>query len=161
MGERMIALIVAYSKNHVIGNQGIIPWKIKGEQTRFKELTTGNVVVMGKGTFEEIGKPLPNRTTILVSSTLQYKSDNCIMANSLDDALEKAGTQDVYISGGARLYQEALPIVDKMYVTLVEREYEGDTYFPNFNESDFEKTFEQRYDGEIPYVFITYERIMK
>ena len=79
----MIALIVAFAKNQVIGNKGCIPWKIKGEQRRFKELTTGNVVIMGRRSYEEIGKPLPNRTTIVVSGTKNFDSENCMTAKSL------------------------------------------------------------------------------
>ncbi len=87
----MIALIAAYSKNHVIGNQGRIPWKIKGEQKRFKELTTGNIVIMGRRSYEEIGKPLPNRTTIVISKTQKYEGENCFTCESLAEALELSG----------------------------------------------------------------------
>ena len=115
----MIALIVALAKNHVIGNNGYIPWKIKGEQKRFKDLTMGNVVIMGRRSFEEIGRPLPNRTTIVVSSTKEYTGENCFTVRSLQEAIELAGNKDVFISGGARLYEEALPIVEKMYITCL------------------------------------------
>lgn len=154
----MMALIVAYSKNYVIGNKGMIPWKITGEQKRFKELTTGNVVVIGRRSFEEIGRPLPNRTTILVSSTLKYDTDNCKTVSSLQEAIEVAGDRNMYISGGVMLYQEALPLVDKMYVTIIEKEIEGDTYFPSFQEDNFMKTFEEKHGGDIPYRYVTYER---
>lgn len=109
----MIALIVAYAKNQVIGNKCCIPWKIKGEQKRFKELTTDNVVIMGRRSYEEIGKPLPNRTTIVVSNTKTFDDDNCFTARSLNEAIEMAGDRAVYISGSARIYEEALPIVEK------------------------------------------------
>ena len=158
-GIIMIGLIVAYSKNHVIGNKGMIPWKITGEQNRFKELTTGNVVVMGRRIFEEIGKPLPNRTTLLVSRTMKYEAKNCTTVLSLDEAIKMAGDRDIYISGGAMLYEEALPLVDKMFITIIEKDIEGDTYFPYFNEADFEKTFEEKHGGVDPYTYVTYRRI--
>lgn len=154
----MIALIAAYAKNRVIGCNGKIPWTMKGEQQRFKELTTGKIVIMGRKTFDEIGKPLPNRITYLVSGTAKYQFDNLIVVSSLKEALEKAGEQDVYISGGGKLYEEALSIVDRMYLTVIEKEYDGDTYFPTFNENDFIKTYEERIDGEIPYTYYTFER---
>lgn len=154
----MIALIVAYAQNRVIGNKGMIPWKIKGEQKRFKELTTGNVVIMGRRSYEEIGKPLPNRTTIVISTTKDFTAENCYTAKSLDEALEIAGNRDVYISGGARLYEEALPKVEKMYITEIEKNIEGDTYFPEFNVEDFTKEINERVDGEIPYIYVTYTR---
>ena len=158
MENKMISLIVAYAKNNVIGNQGRIPWKIKGEQKRFKELTTGNVVIMGRRSYEEIGYPLPNRTTIVVSTTKQFSGENCMTAQSLEEAIHLAGDRDIYISGGARLYQEALPLVQKMYMTEIDYEVEGDTYFPSFDETLFVKEIDEYFDGDIPYTYVTYTR---
>lgn len=154
----MIALIVAFAKDQVIGNKGCIPWKIKGEQKRFKELTTGNVVIMGRRSYEEIGKPLPNRTTIVISSTQNYDGENCMTAKSVAEAIEMAGERDIYISGGARVYEEALPLVEKMYITEVDLEVEGDTYFPPFDKEQFIKEIDERFEGEIPYTYVTYTR---
>lgn len=154
----MIALIAAYAKNRVIGNNGRIPWKIAGEQKRFQALTTGNVVVMGRHTFEEIGKPLPNRTTIVVSSTQTFIGENCHTVTSLQDAISLAGNRDIFISGGVRLYEEALPMAEKLYLTEIEAIIDGDTYFPIFREAAFQKVFHQNCDGEIPYAYMTYVR---
>jgi len=154
----MIALIVAYAKNRVIGNKGCIPWKIKGEQKRFKELTTGNVVIMGRRSYEEIGRPLPNRTTIVISGTKNFDGENCMTARSVAEAIQMAGDRDIYISGGARVYEEALPFVEKMYITEIDLEVEGDTYFPKFNEDEFVKEIDEEFDGEIPYTYVTYTR---
>lgn len=154
----MISLIVAYAKNHVIGNKGCIPWKIEGEQKRFKELTTGNVVVLGRVSYEEIGHPLPNRTTIVVSNLKNYNGENCVTAVSLAEAIRMAGDRDIFISGGSRLYQEAVPLVDKMFITEIEAEIEGDTYFPEFDEDDFIKEVIGKVDGDIPYTYLTYTR---
>lgn len=154
----MIALIVAYAKNQVIGNKGIIPWKIKGEQKRFKELTTGNVVIMGRRSYEEIGRPLPNRTTIVVSNTKNFDAENCMTAKSLQEAIAMAGDRNTYISGGAKLYEEALPLVEKMYVTEIDRDFEGDTFFPQFDKEQFTKEINERFEGEIPYTYVTYMR---
>lgn len=154
----MIALIVAFAKDQVIGNKGCIPWKIKGEQKRFKELTTGNVVIMGRRSYEEIGKPLPNRSTIVISSTKNYDGENCMTAKSVAEAIEMAGERDIYISGGARVYEEALPLVERMYITEVDLEVEGDTYFPPFDKEQFIKEIDERFEGEIPYTYVTYTR---
>ena len=130
----MIGLIVAYTKNRVIGNKGMIPWRIKGEQKQFKELTTGNVVVMGRKSYEEIGHPLPNRLNIIVSRTEKYEGENLLSAPSVQEAIALAqdkealsragftpkGEPDVYISGGYGLYKEAVAVVDKMYITEVD-----------------------------------------
>lgn len=154
----MIALIVAFAKNRVIGNKGCIPWKIKGEQKRFRELTTGNVVIMGRRSYEEIGRPLPNRTTIVVSGTKNFDGENCMTAKSLAEAIEMAGDRKIYISGGARLYEEAVPLVERMYITEIDLEVEGDTYFPEFEKEEFVKTIDEEVDGEIPYKYVTYIR---
>ncbi|MBQ4537005.1 MAG: dihydrofolate reductase [Lachnospiraceae bacterium] len=154
----MIGLIVAYANNRVIGNKGCIPWRIKGEQKRFRELTTGNVVIMGRRSYEEIGRPLPNRTTIVVSGTKNFDAENCMTAKSLQEAIEMAGDRDIYISGGAGIYEAALPFVEKMYITEVDLEVEGDTFFPEFNPDDFVKEINETFEGEIPYTYVTYTR---
>ena len=158
----MIGLIVAYTKNRVIGNKGQIPWKIKGEQRRFRELTTGNVVIMGRRTYEEIGHPLPNRFTIVVSNSANFEEENCTTATSLTTAIDTAKKlhpgKNIYISGGAGLYKEAIDFVDCMYVTEIDAEIEGDTFFPTFDESDFDKEVDEIVEGEIPFSYITYTR---
>lgn len=154
----MISLIVAYAKNRVIGNNGRIPWRIKGEQKRFKELTTGNIVVMGRRSYEEIGKPLPNRTTYVISNTKDFTGENLYTVKSLQEAISLAGDKDIYISGGAKLYEEALPFVEKMYITEIDKALEGDTYFPRFDERLYVKEINQKFDGEIPYTYVTYTR---
>ena len=157
----MIGLIVAYDKNRVIGNKGRIPWRIKGEQLRFKNLTTGNVVVMGRRSYEEIGRPLPNRLTIVVSSTKCFDEENVITVKSIEEAIEKAEGKDVFISGGARIYEEALPLCDKLFITEVDGEFEGDAFFPKFDEQKYEKTIDSHVDGEIPYTYVTYTKLEK
>ena len=148
----MIGLIVARSKNNVIGKNGNIPWKIKGEQKQFRELTTGNVVIMGRKSYEEIGHPLPNRMNIVVSTTTEYQGDNLVSVKSLEDALLLAKGRDVYISGGYGLFKEALQIVDKMYITEVDLNIEdGDTFFPEFDINDFEVLIGETLGEEVKY----------
>lgn len=155
----MIGLIVARSQNNVIGKNGQIPWRIKGEQKQFKELTTGNVVVMGRRSYEEIGHPLPNRKTIVVSRTKQYEGENLATAGSVKEAIEMAGEQNVYISGGYGLYKEAIPFVDVMYITEVQTTIEdGDVFFPEFDENDFDKTEGETGGEEIKFIRTTYTR---
>lgn len=152
----MISLIVAYSKNRVIGREGKIPWKLENEQKRFKTLTTGNVVIMGRRTYEEIGRPLPNRTNVVVSATKSF--DGCTTVKTLFDALEMFPDREIFIAGGSRLYEESLTLVDVMYITEIEAFIDGDTYFPEFDESLFERREEEYIDGEIPYRYVTYIR---
>ena len=130
----MIALIVARSRNNVIGRNGQIPWKIKGEQAQFRKLTTGNVVVMGRKSYEEIGHPLPNRMNIIVSLSANYSGENLVTVSSLQEAIEAAGDANIYVCGGYGLFMEAIPIVEKMYITEIDIEIkDGDVFFPEFN----------------------------
>lgn len=132
----MVAIIVAMTPENVIGKNGEIPWKIKGEQKQFKELTTGKTVVFGRKAFEEIGKPLPNRKTILVSSKIKIETENCTTISDFDEYL-KNNTEDLYIAGGAGIYKTALPYTDIIYLTIVNINTDGDTFFPKINEEDW------------------------
>ena len=155
----MVGLIVARSKNNVIGKNGMIPWRIKGEQKQFKELTTGNVVVMGRKSYEEIGRPLPNRKTIVVSRTKKYEGENLATAASVEEAIAMAGDEKVYITGGYGLYKEALPLVDVMYITEVDTVVEdGDVFFPEFNADDFDVEVGETGGEEIKFTRMTYTR---
>lgn len=133
----MIAMIAAVAKNHVIGKNGKIPWHIPEDMEHFRKLTMGHVIVMGRRTYEEIGHPLPGRMTYLVSSQLRVEAENCHTVSSLKEALREAGSRDVYICGGALLYEEALPLTDRLYLTELEAEPEGDVYFPIVDKKRF------------------------
>ena len=161
----MIALIVARSINNVIGKNGRIPWNIKGEQKQFKELTTGNLVIMGRKTYEEIGHPLPGRKTIVVSESRCFVGENLRTAGSVKEALELAQNdseyagKNIFIAGGAGLYKEALPYVDAMYITEVKITIEdGDTFFPDFNKDDFDVVEDEQGGDEIKYTRYIYTR---
>ncbi|MGN0352054.1 MAG: dihydrofolate reductase [Roseburia sp.] len=155
----MVGLIVARSKNNVIGKNGEIPWKIKGEQKQFRELTTGNVVVMGRKSYEEIGHPLPNRKTIVVSRSKKYTGDNLVTASSLQEAIEVAGDEKIYIAGGYGLYKESISLVDKMYITEVDLMIDdGDVFFPEFNVNDFDMTIGETSGDDIKYTRTIYTR---
>lgn len=162
----MVSLIVAYDKNFLIGNNGKIPWDIPGEQTRFKNLTTGNVVIMGRKTFEEIfnklGKGLPNRENIIISTTKNFECENCYTVKSFKEAIEFSEKnfpgKDIFISGGKAVYEEAIPVVEKMYVTEIDNVYYGDTFFPVFIESNFNKEIVEKKQGDVNYQYVTYTK---
>ena len=162
----MISLIVAFAKNNVIGKDGKIPWNIEGEQSRFKELTTNNIVIMGRKTFEEIyqklQKPLPNRINIVISKTKKYDFENCFTFTSLDAALDFCKQtfpqKDIFVSGGAALYQNAMPIVEKMYITEIDLEVPGDIFFPKFLEENFICEEEIPVKSNVDFVYKTYKR---
>ena len=154
----MISLVVAYSKNRVIGIDGQMPWHLPEDLKHFKELTLNKIVVMGRKTYESIGHPLPNRTNIIISSTLKLNEPNCFTLSTIQEALAYAGKNDIVFIGGARIYEEALSYVDTMYITEIDKEYHGDTFFPAFDESLFNKEITYQNNDNIPYSFITYTR---
>jgi dihydrofolate reductase (trimethoprim resistance protein) len=155
----MISLIVAVAKNNVIGNNGIIPWKIKGEQKRFRELTTGKTIIMGRKSFEEIGRPLPNRKTILISNTQHIESENCTTVKSLFEAFDLVKNEnEVFVAGGGQVYKDSFPFADRIYITVIDKIIDGNVFFPEICKDDFVKIYEERIDGEIPYTYYTYEK---
>ena len=154
----MISLIVARAKNNVIGINGQMPWHIPSELQYFKEKTLNKIVVMGRNTFNSIKKPLPNRTNIIISSTLHLNDKDCFTLPSIQKAIEYAKNQDICFIGGTNIYKEVIPYVDVMYITEIEKEFEGDTYFPDFDETSFEKHLIKHVDELIPYTCYEYKR---
>ena len=150
-------LIAAVARNRVIGNNGQIPWNIPEDLHRFKELTAGHTVIMGRRTFESIGSSLPGRENIVVTSTSNEIS-GCRIVRSLTEALHLAGGEKVFIIGGERLYREALEYADYLDLTLVDTVPEGDTYFPEVNLDNYEKLFCEHHAGEPAYTFLMYRK---
>ena len=157
----MIQIIAAVADNGVIGKDNAIPWDIPADMARFKALTTGHTVIMGRKTFESIGRILPNRENIIVSATLTAV-EGAKVAHSLQHALQLASCDEIFIIGGAGLYQEALPIAEVLQITQVHAAPDGDTYFPSFNPDDYEIVFHETYDGSTDGVpdctFFTYRK---
>lgn len=126
-----IALIAAMAENRVIGRQNALPWRLSGDLRHFKSLTMGKPVIMGRNTYESIGKPLPGRLNIVVSSDADYRAEGCRIVHSVEEALEAAREHDeAMVIGGARLYEQMLELADRIYLTLVKAEVEGDVLFP-------------------------------
>lgn len=155
----MISIIVAVAKGGAIGKEGKMPWKIPGEQRQFKDLTTGHVVVMGRTSYEEIGHPLPNRTNIVVSKTKVFSGENLYTVKSLQEAIERAGQEEIFIAGGAEIFQEALPLADKIYMTYVDMEVpDADRFFPNFSEEEYKREEIEKVGGETSYLRVLYTK---
>jgi len=166
----MINLIVAASLNNVIGKENTLPWRLSNDLKRFKELTTSHTVIMGRKTFESIGKALPNRVNFVITSNPDnVKNDDISISSSLEEAIQTASllshSPEIFIIGGGQIYKEALEkgLIDRMYVTRVLTKVEGDTFFPDFSEKDWKKVDEKVniYDGknEYNYLFETWDKI--
>ena len=158
----MTALIVAFDKQKLIGKDGGMPWYIPGELKRFRQLTKNNVVIMGRKTYLSLGKPLPDRINIVLSRSEKFSGENLYSAKNLNDALEMCHTnwpdKDIFIGGGANLYHQVLDMVDVMYITEIDARFEGDTYFPEFDESKFTKETEGHFESTVPYTYVTYRK---
>lgn len=156
----MIKVIVAMSKNRVIGNNNELIWKLSSDLKRFKELTTGHSVVMGRKTYESIGRPLPNRRNIIITRNSEYEVEGCEIVSSLEEALLLTNN-DCFIIGGGEIYKQSLEIADKIYLTVVHKDFEGDTTFPELGKEWSKmsrKDFEADEKNEYNYSFIEYDR---
>jgi dihydrofolate reductase len=156
----MVKIIVAMSKNRVIGNNNQLIWRLSSDLKRFKELTTGNAIVMGRKTYESIGKPLPNRRNIIITRNTDYSVDGCEIVSSLEEALLLTNN-NCFIIGGGEIYKQSIEIADKIYLTLVNKEFEGDTTFPEIGKEWAKiscKDFESDEKNEYSYSFIEYDR---
>lgn len=154
----MIALIVAYAHNRVIGKDGQMPWFIKEELLHFKEITMGSTLIMGSKTYEGIGHPLVGREIIVLSKTKNYVDENVKTARSLKEAIANASYPDIFIAGGASVYEAAIDLVDKMYITKIDLEVVGDRYFAKFDESQFIEIPKEKHTGPINYQYFEYIR---
>ena len=157
-----ITIIVAKSNNGIIGKDGDLPWRLPEDLKRFKRLTTGNIVVMGRKTYDSIGRPLPNRKNIVISRNTSLKIEGVEVEQDLIDVLKRNQEENVYVIGGGQIYVDALPFSEKLEVTEVDVELVGDTSFPEIDSSQWKEIFrEKRVDPEsnLTYSFVSLERI--
>ena len=159
----MISIIVAIAQNGTIGDKNALLWHIKEDMRFFRTTTSGHPVIMGRKTFESLGsKPLPKRKNIVITRS-DVEFEGAFVAHSLEEAIAMADDDaEVFIMGGAQIYVQALDIADRMYITRVERDYEGDTSFPEVDYSKWKLVAEERYergeDYDSPFSFLTYDR---
>lgn len=159
----MISMIWAMGKDNALGCKNRMPWHLPADFAYFKNVTMGKPVIMGRKTFESIGKPLPGRTNIVITGSTSFSNEGCIVVDSIDKALEQAKDKDSFIIGGAEIYSAFLPIADRLYITEIDADFEADTFFPNIDYSKWKlisnepgvKDEKNPYD----YKFLVYERI--
>lgn len=159
----MISLIAAMGRNRELGLANKLPWHLPDDLKRFKKLTRGHTVIMGRKTYESIGKPLPERKNIVITRDPSYRAAGCAVVNSMEDALREAGADsENFVIGGAEIYALALPFADKIYLTAVDAERQADAYFPKFEGEQWRviTTEPHQADGEhiYPFVFKIYEK---
>lgn len=149
----MISLIAARAKNNVIGRGADIPWKAKGEQKLFREITIGNTLIMGRKTFASIGHPLPERDTVVITRNRDFTAPGCHSAQDMEEAIVMADKLrgQPFIAGGGEIYQQAIDIVDIIHLTTVDTEVIGDIYFPEFDPDKFKVVSDIEYQSNINY----------
>jgi len=152
------------NRNHVIGYQQQIPWHLPADLKHFKNITMGKPIVMGRKTFASIGRPLPGRLNIIITGDTAYHAEGCRIVHSLDEAMRSLEKEpEIMIIGGASLYQQTLPMADKLYLTLIEEEFNGDTFFPAIDWSEWHELENEHHlpDAKNPYTyhFYIYERL--
>jgi dihydrofolate reductase len=154
---RMVSIIEAMGNNRELGFKNKLLWHLPDDLQRFKELTRGHTVIMGRKTYDSIGRPLPERKNIIITRNPDYEAPGCTFADSMEAALAEAKDDpEIFIIGGAEIYKLALPYADRLYLTLVDAQPEADVFFPEFNESEWQliKTEPHGKDEKHPYSFV-------
>jgi dihydrofolate reductase len=141
-----VILIAAVARNGVIGSGGTIPWRVPGEQAFFKATTLGHTLVMGRATYDSIGRPLPGRTTIVLTRDPDWRATGVTTAGSIEAALALA-EGDVYVAGGAAIYEAALPYADQQLLSEIDLEPQGDTYYPDFDRAEWPEVSRAHHEG--------------
>lgn len=161
-----ISVIAAVAKNGVIGADNKLPWNIPEDLRRFKKLTFGNPVIMGRKTFDSIGKPLPGRRNIVISRNADLQIDGCEIADSLEAAIkiaQKENTDEIFVIGGAQIYAQAMQFARRLYLTEIDKDVKGDAFFPQFSLSEWRERERQSGNGgadesQPRFDFVIYER---
>jgi dihydrofolate reductase len=158
----LITIIAAIGKNRELGKDNDLIWHLPNDLKRFKKVTSGHDVIMGRKTFESLGRPLPNRTNIIITRNKNYKAEGCIVVNSLEAALNTATDANPYILGGGNIYSQAIKIADVLDLTLVDAELEADVFFPEIDTEIWKETSREDFKAdekhEYNYSFVTFKR---
>lgn len=152
----MISVIVAVAQNGVIGGGNSLLWHISEDLQRFKRITSGHAVIMGRKTFESLGRPLPNRHNVVITRQKEYAPEGVTVVGSLQEAIALfPASEEVFITGGGEIYTQAMPIADRFYLTTVMQDYEGDTHFPAWDKAQWMEVFREYHENgkNYPYPF--------
>lgn len=158
------AFVVAMDENGLIGRDNDLPWRLSADLQYFRRITMGKPILMGRNTHESIGRPLPGRQNIVVSSLADYRAEGCDVVNSIDDGLKAAGNaEELMVIGGSSLFEQMFDIADKLYLTRVHAELEGDTWFPDWDETQWQLRSQESHPAdeknEYAYSFEVYQRV--
>lgn len=160
--DMSISIIVAMTQNRVIGLNNTLPWHISADLKRFKQITMGHPIVMGRKTYDSIGRPLPGRTNIIITKNKELKINGCNVVNTIKEAILIFPCDEIFIIGGSSIYEEVLPIANKIYMTLIKDEFVGDTWFPEWKKEEWVEAdridIDDDRESNVRYSFLTLER---
>jgi dihydrofolate reductase len=158
----MISIIAAMDENRLIGSNNTLPWHLPADLQRVKQLTTGHAIILGRKNYESIGRPLPNRKNIVITGNPDFEAPGCIVVNSIEAAIEAAAGDEVFIFGGARIYEQMFSLAERMYLTKIHATFDGDTWFPEFDPNSWTEIERQDFTADkknpYDYSFITLEK---
>lgn len=160
----MITIIAAIAKNNALGKDNDLIWHLPADLKRFKKVTSGHHILMGRNTFESIGKPLPNRTSIIITRNNEYLKDGCLIANSVEEAIDLTDKKDAFIIGGAQIYKETLAknLADRLDITIVHHDFEADVFFPEIDMNIWKEISRENFmadeKNKYDYSFVSYIR---
>lgn len=159
----MITIIAAIAENNALGKDNQLIWHLPADLKRFKKVTSNHPVIMGRKTFESLGKPLPNRTNIIITRNVNFKAEGCVVVNSLQQAIEiSKGDEDPFILGGAEIYKQAIEIADKLDLTFVHHQFEADAFFPEIDKTIWTETSRETFKADdknkYDFSFVSYIR---
>ncbi|MDJ1481272.1 dihydrofolate reductase [Cytophagaceae bacterium YF14B1] len=161
-----ISIIAAFTENRVLGKDNQLIWHLPEDLKNFKRLTSSHPIIMGRKTFESLGRPLPNRTNIIITRNPDYQATGCMIVSSLEEAIQKATNidrEEVFVIGGGEIYTQALPLTDTMYLTHVHTTLEGDTFFPVFSSQEWNIAYTQSFKKDEKHVYdfdiVTWKRL--
>jgi dihydrofolate reductase len=159
----IISIVVAISENHVIGKDNKLLWHLPNDLKHFKEITTGHTIIMGRKTYDSVGKPLPNRRNIIITRQ-NITIPGCEVVNSIEAALALcADENEVFIVGGAEIYRQSIKLTNRIYLTVVHKDFEGDSFFPEINKDEWKEVLHEDHEPDhknpLPYSFITLKRV--
>ncbi|MED0679893.1 dihydrofolate reductase [Aneurinibacillus thermoaerophilus] len=161
----MISIVVAMDQNRVIGKENKLPWHLPADLAHFKSLTMGHVIVMGRKTYESIGRPLPGRTNVILTKNPDYQAEGCVVLHSVEEVLSRFSEDPIDVIGGTQIITLFLPLADTLYLTLIKASFPGDTYLPTIDMSEWELISKRKgvKDAKNPYdyYFLTYKKRLR
>jgi len=158
-----LSLIVAFDENRLIGKNNALPWHLPADLKHFKNITMGHHMIMGRKTYESIGKPLPGRVTVIVTRQKDFVAEGCIVVNSLEQAIDHCrNEEEIFVIGGAQIFEYAMPLANRLYITQIHHKFEGDTYFEEIDDAVWQETSREFHQADEKnnwdYTYINYSK---